>query len=939
MIVAFLSPITFVDEYGQAHIPTISSVSAKETGTTTPQDSGPQEEETQFDIGVPNVKMSCGPLQFVCIIVSGLYSLSTYLLTFVGYVFNIALAFTLDTGCTNDKGTEVCTILASQDINNLWSNIKDLANLGFIVGLIYISMSLITGFNSAQAKGLFIKVVIAAIVINFSLLGTKIMIDAGNITARAFYDQLVINPAGSKSDDKVKQEDLQNALKSTQKQEVKDISGAILASFNPQRIFSSKAFADFLDEKNSNAFKRQILTFIFFISMMMNGFIAASLLTAAFTFVSRIVWLVLLSVVSPLVVVSTFLPTGKNLFDKWLSMLIDRCFCVVVYVFFIWLLVLISSSLTSDSSNTPGTWEGIMTLVLVQFIAIYAIIKIATDQTKKMCEGGLGLGTFTAGMVNKLPGLIPGTALGLAGAGLRSTVGVGALNLAEGKGVFGGESNFLGKFLERKAAEGGAASTFARSQLRNLADVTWGTNTGAFDKRESGVKKWQAQQQTMEASRIEILSKKAKTDFVENANNDNKVAEEHEIILNEYKAEQKRKGKSDQDIESDVNANRKDIISNGYATTVRAGDDKTRIENETTAKVTEMQRKQVKGVGGVIDFMVNRGVSTANEAARRREDQINSDEQTEIGKRTKERIAREKKAKIQLKAEEISRTTARSTSEILQEFDENWDDIQGNVAEQVQKVSSSAQGLLSGLSGEVKKQYQVLEVETIKSIETANKDLREFREELEAKKSKDMEPFVENARTIQNRMDSLQDPEKKHLEYDSRIQIMQDIQQEILSGGSAQITEGRKALLASYGFDTSAETLTSQQSSSISDIKATLINDRNTAEATYAKELERVKNTRDEAQKELSTIQKNIEERVKEYNKKLEAVEKESAEEVKGIMKNYEKTLKERATTLIEEKQARLVSDQIQENVTGETGEREKLKSREEVNVQAIRSR
>jgi len=75
-------------------------------------------------------------------------------------------------------------------VDMLWSMIRDLLNVCFIFILLYISIVKILGSWGIKAKTNVVNVVLSAVLINFSMFFTKILIDAGNMVAVAIYNQI-----------------------------------------------------------------------------------------------------------------------------------------------------------------------------------------------------------------------------------------------------------------------------------------------------------------------------------------------------------------------------------------------------------------------------------------------------------------------------------------------------------------------------------------------------------------------------------------------------------------------------------------------------------------------------------------------------------------------------------------------------------------------------
>jgi len=68
-------------------------------------------------------------------------------------------------------------------VNILWTVVRDIFNLTFIFGLVYIGLKMILNSSDSRARGMLVSLVLAALLVNFSLFITKFVIDFSNITA------------------------------------------------------------------------------------------------------------------------------------------------------------------------------------------------------------------------------------------------------------------------------------------------------------------------------------------------------------------------------------------------------------------------------------------------------------------------------------------------------------------------------------------------------------------------------------------------------------------------------------------------------------------------------------------------------------------------------------------------------------------------------------
>ena len=92
-------------------------------------------------------------------------------------------------------GSTINTLQIMPAINTGWTVFRDFSNI-FIIGIfVFIAISIILGLKEFGQKRMIAKVLIIAVLINFSLLFTKMIIDASNFTASVIYTQMAGVPA------------------------------------------------------------------------------------------------------------------------------------------------------------------------------------------------------------------------------------------------------------------------------------------------------------------------------------------------------------------------------------------------------------------------------------------------------------------------------------------------------------------------------------------------------------------------------------------------------------------------------------------------------------------------------------------------------------------------------------------------------------------------
>ena len=113
----------------------------------------------------------------VGIFIGIIYGASAQILTLGGLIFDLMLGFSLSHAVLNAPFAQ-----------NGWAVTRDLANMLFIFILLFIAIATILQISSYGAKSLLARLVIIALLLNFSLFITRVVVDVSNVTARLFYN-------------------------------------------------------------------------------------------------------------------------------------------------------------------------------------------------------------------------------------------------------------------------------------------------------------------------------------------------------------------------------------------------------------------------------------------------------------------------------------------------------------------------------------------------------------------------------------------------------------------------------------------------------------------------------------------------------------------------------------------------------------------------------
>ena len=289
-------------------------------------------------------------------------------LLFVGYVgiiFDWMAAISLGAGIGN--GQSIYATGADSMVYTGWKVFRDLANVLFIFIIIYIGIATILGFLSGNMRKLLVRVVIAAVFINFSLVITGLIIDASNTLAVGFYNAFPpsasmvnwVGPEGGRS----------------LTQPLGRDSGIVT-------LYTSGTFSDVVTTGGSvwdsflNDFKPAIFNIVRGIVNVVVGFI---LLAAAVMFMSRTVVLLLLMIVSPLAFAAIAFPIGglSNYFNIWLRKLLENAFWAPAFLALYYAVVKMWVAPNGFIKNffSPGGGDYLSTII-VQVISITIVISL-----------------------------------------------------------------------------------------------------------------------------------------------------------------------------------------------------------------------------------------------------------------------------------------------------------------------------------------------------------------------------------------------------------------------------------------------------------------------------------------------------------------------------------------------------------------------------------
>lgn len=386
------------------------------------------------------------------------------------------------------------TSQSAEGIRVAWTVMRDLANIGIIGGLIAVAVGTILHVQSLDAKKYLVRLIIAALLVNFSYFFAGAIIDASNFLATAIYKSVITTDAcanGSVGDSALStlygwgtppQGQNDHCTIADRFLELINIQGLRVAN-NPLQniplIGGAVGFAvDLVLSDAGSLFKLFIYDIMLIILELVTIFI---FLSAIALLLGRFVSLILILITSPLGVAGVAIPKLSGYAKKWWEALFSQALFAPVYFLLVGIaLIVIKNSKDAIIGATRGAGTdfadliGIVLTFAVASIFMLQSLRIAkqlSEQTKELAD------VYKASKF----------ATGWAGSGLKyvgssiatSTVGKTADRLGRGYEKWMAKEGRVQKFLAGTGLDRGIQKGF-----NTVADAKFGSKEGYLTRIE-----------------------------------------------------------------------------------------------------------------------------------------------------------------------------------------------------------------------------------------------------------------------------------------------------------------------------------------------------------------------------------------------------------------------------------------------------------------------
>lgn len=377
-------------------------------------------------------------------------------------------------------------------IKDAWTTIKDFANIFFIFGMIIIAFATILRIEKYGVKKVLPKLIITALLINFSMVFCYVFIDASNLIANSFikmsekeYSSKGISSFSAAIADGLNQtkllmpaacmdnEEYEDALDSCK--DLKDETQQKTCKDNTEKEQAEcikkqeKALEDAkLVAKNQTAF--EVFTTVVASAIIM--IIATVILFAGgIVLIARIVMIWVLVAMAPLAAACSFLPALKSSWEKWSKSFLNWCIFAPAYSLFIWLALKVSFSIKENALTQPkidftaGSAFFLEGSIIIKYAMIIGILLVGLIVSKQLgVAGGNMAYNFLKKQGGKAGGWLKDRTLGRAGRLAKET----------GQMYRGATRQIVGKGLQWKGFKKldwlGVRSTGARIEAKGKLD-------------------------------------------------------------------------------------------------------------------------------------------------------------------------------------------------------------------------------------------------------------------------------------------------------------------------------------------------------------------------------------------------------------------------------------------------------------------------------------
>ena len=288
---------------------------------------------------------------------------------------------------TNFTGTSLGGV-----VDTTWSTIRDLFNLTFIFGLVYIGFKMILRTDDGQTRRWLVNLILAALLVNFSLFITKFVVDFSNILAVEIMN-IDRNFFPPKCDDGSFYDASSPCATAGGGNEI-DLSGAMQNAMRVISVTSDNGSAGIVGRTESGS-EGWALVFGTMFLYIVTAFVYFS---AGILLIVRGVVLLILMIVSPFLFLGMVLPVFRTFSSGLWSTLFKRAFLAPIYIALLYISMSLAQTFAigGNFSQALVPEDGVnvvnnTTQAFGPFIIIVVLLLASLSAAKKLGAEGAGM--------------------------------------------------------------------------------------------------------------------------------------------------------------------------------------------------------------------------------------------------------------------------------------------------------------------------------------------------------------------------------------------------------------------------------------------------------------------------------------------------------------------------------------------------------------------
>ena len=297
-----------------------------------------------------------------------------YFVNLAANTFMLAMGYILDKSIDYTINSDIYKSVSAIQVG--WTAVRDFSNMFFIFVLLYIAILTILGMAGSSTKRWVAHLIIAALLINFSLFFTQVVVDAGNILALGFWNKMITTqgPASGSS-----------------------ASIFFMEGFRVQTEFDS--LTDSTGKKIIVTKSSQIMIYLGGAAVsFVGGYV---FLAGAIMMIIRSVTLMILMIASPFAFLGFALPKGGGFAQQWFDKLIGATFMAPAFIFMLYIdmLIIRGTGAGGELIKSSGADKGKLAMAfagqITDFSVIYnfvlmVILLLASLTVAQKVSGGVG---------------------------------------------------------------------------------------------------------------------------------------------------------------------------------------------------------------------------------------------------------------------------------------------------------------------------------------------------------------------------------------------------------------------------------------------------------------------------------------------------------------------------------------------------------------------